>query len=225
MRRVKFDEAFEAMGGDVEAMQACGYNGDRRLTIDGKAGKLTRGGAFYVSEPHDDDLVQAAYMYLRQGAREIGGNNRGPFVAHFFDKPADHVFKGPAQWCAAFTSRCLLDVYGEEAREFQTWGARRMGDKFERAGARVDLSEIEHGDIITWERTDSLSKYAGHVGVVCYVDDAHVCVVEGNAGRHGRVRVWRYDRPACPRWGKDKVWKVARPDMVLGDEDDGDDDA
>ena len=222
MQKVDFKTAIDLLDGDVEAAQACGYNGDKPLAIDGKAGPLTRGGTFYVSEPHDDDLVLAAFEYLRQGAREIGGNNRGPWVNHFFDKAEDYELKGPAQWCAAFVSRCLLDTYGEEAREFQTWGARRMGDKFAKAGARVELSEIEHGDIITWERVQVGHPYAGHVGIVCYVDDDHVCAIEGNAGRLGRVRVWRYDRPLCRRWGRDHVWKIARPDLVLGD---GDDDA
>lgn len=228
MRKVDYKTAVVELDGDVEAMQACGYNGDKPLAIDGKAGKLTKGGVFYVIEPHDEDLVHAAFAYLRAGAREIGGNNRGPWVNHFFDKPEDYELKGLAQWCAAFTSRCLLDTFGEDAREFQTWGARRMGDKFEKAGARVELSDIEPGDVITWERVDAASSYAGHVGVVCYVDDEHVCVIEGNAGRHGRVRVWRYDRPSCLRWGKDNVWKVARPDLVLdadADDEDGDEDA
>jgi len=228
MRKVDYKGAIEALG-DVEAAQACGYNGDKPLAIDGKVGPLTRGGVFYIPECHDDDLVHVAFGYLKLGAKEIGGNNRGKWVNHFFGKDEDYVLKGPAQWCAAFTTTCLLETYGEEAKAFSSWGARRQGDKFEKAGARVPLEDIEHGDIITWERIDAMSPYAGHVGVVCYVDDEHVCVIEGNAGRLGRVRVWRYDRPKCLRWGRDAVWKVARPSLVLTEpdleDDEGDDDA
>lgn len=183
----------------------------RALKIDGIVGPKTKRGEFYAPPKDPHPLVAAALKYLYAEAKQATRENRGPWIRHFFftDKP----LRGPAQWCAAFVSRCLNDAYGDEAPK--SWGARRMGDKFEKLGARIGQADLRPGDIVTWKRRSKNFSYAGHIGIVCEVTDEHVYVIEGNVGPYGQVRVFRYDRPSLLRWGRDAVWKLVRPDMVL----------
>lgn len=196
-------------------IQAAGFDADGKpLAIDGIHGRLTRGGTFFVIEDHDPALVHAAWAYLAQGAREIGGKDKGRWVEHFF------FGRGTGMWCAAFTSRCLHDVWGAPALRFRSWGARPQNDKFSRAGAGVAADEVAPGDLITWERRDPRNPgtvVGGHIGVVAYCDERLIAVIEGNAGRNGQVRVWTYTRSSgFMRWGRDALHRVCRPTLALG---------
>lgn len=203
--------AAHAKGRVVQALGVDPKDKGRALVIDGIHGQKTKRGEYYVPPENPHPLVASALNYLFQEAKQEGRENRGPWIRHFFF--TDKKLKGPAQWCAAFVSRCLNDTYGDDAP--RSWGARRMGDKFEKRGARIDEHGLRAGDIVTWKRKSRKFSYAGHIGIVCEVTDRYVYIIEGNVGATGQVRVFRYKRPNLIRWDRDPVWKIVRPDMVL----------
>jgi hypothetical protein len=217
MRVVNYDTALEYMLTSPFPIQAAGIDASGKpLAIDGIHGRLTKGASYYLPSEDEHPLILAAWSYLAQGAGEIGGKDKGKWVEHFFFN------RGTGMWCAAFTSRCLHDVWGDPALRFRSWGARPQNDKFARAGAEVSPDDVAPGDLITWERRDPARPdrvVGGHIGVVCYVNGGHIAVVEGNAGRDGQVRVWTYTRRSrFQRWGRDAMHRVTRPALVLGED-------
>jgi len=59
------------------------------------------------------DGLKRAIHYLSLGACEIGGNNKGKWVAHFHGVSEERLLKGNWPWCAAFVNCC----YSEASKE------------------------------------------------------------------------------------------------------------
>lgn len=129
---------------------------------------------------------------LKANAREIGGNNRGPFVRKYL-APAG-VEEGNS-WCASFVSWCFLQASdGDEAKMpfAYTPGARSLLGEFKRKGwAHAPGSGYlpQPGDVVVWWRV-SLQGWLGHTGFVHSLKDGMLYTIEGN--RSPRVQGFSY---------------------------------
>ncbi|MGK6352094.1 N-acetylmuramidase domain-containing protein [Parapedobacter sp. DT-150] len=172
------------------------------LTVDGVVGaltwwamqnprpKVTQGVIDYRVMPaivHGESALgrkalQAAIQELKAGAGEVGGNNRGPWVAKYL-APAG-LPEGYA-WCAAFVSWCFLQaVDGQQHRmPFQyTAGARNLFNQLKQKGwsfAGEDDRQPKPGDIVCWWR-NTMASGLGHIGLVHHVEDGFLYTIEGN---------------------------------------------
>lgn len=181
------------------------------LVVDGEAGPLTQwslahpkpfietpSAVDYTSMPASGGssigraALAAAIGEIKQDAREIGGNNRGPFVRKYF-APVDGGTGDP--WCAAFVSWCFYEASGErlDAMPFPyTVGARGVLAEFKKRGwAQAPNSGYVPvpGDIVVWWRV-SLTGWQGHIGLVHSVRNGMLYTIEGN--RSPRVQGFSY---------------------------------
>ncbi|HZY34746.1 MAG TPA: CHAP domain-containing protein [Rhodanobacter sp.] len=136
--------------------------------------------------------LAAAIGELKANAREIGGNNSGPFVRKYL-APAG-VGEGNS-WCASFVSWCFLQaVDGDRtAMPFAySPGARALLAEFKRKGwASAPGSDYlpQPGDVVVWWRVN-LAGWQGHTGLVHSVQDGMLYTIEGN--RSPRVQGFSY---------------------------------
>jgi hypothetical protein len=126
--------------------------------------------------------LQAAIGELNAGAGEVGGNNRGPWVAKYLT-PAG-LPEGNS-WCASFVSWCYLQASGgdKNAMPFAYCpGARALLQEFKDKGmgyAPNSGYEPKPGDIVVWWR-EKLEGWLGHVGLVHQLKDGMLYTIEGN---------------------------------------------
>jgi len=154
----------------------------------------------YIRRAHDqmrvnlsNSILAAAKSELHSGAREIGGNNRGKFVAKYLEPSG---LKPPQAWCAAFVSWCVLKSteknglkrlpYFVSAREMFHW-ARASG---------YITNDPKPGYLVFFAR-GGLFSWKGHCGVVSAVSPTKVVTIEGN--RTSRVQTFAYERSAVPK--------------------------
>ena len=191
----------------VEIIQRLGVDTDDKiLAVDGIIGPKTSGATYLHPECDLHPLVAVAMAELLAGAEEIGGNNRGKWVAKYYRRKDDGRNHGA--WCAAFVSWCLGEEYGGDAP--YSWGARRLVNAVQKEGQKVALEDVQEGDVIGWKRESKATNYAGHVGIVAHVTNEHIYTIEGNNGPKGRVRVWRYNRENPARGATGPLWGIGR---------------
>lgn len=136
--------------------------------------------------------LEAAIAELKGNAREIGGNNSGPFVRKYL-APAGIAEGNP--WCASFVSWCFLQAAGgaEAAMPFAyAPSARGLLSEFKQQGwASAPGSDYlpQPGDVVVWWRV-SLAGWLGHTGLVHSVADGMLYTIEGN--RSPRVQGFSY---------------------------------
>jgi len=209
-----------------------GPNG-RPLTVDGIVGPLTwwslttadQSTAFARSgQPSEGLLVEEmevlrksgtlpdtallfAYEELMSGAREIGGNNRGKFVAKYHRVSEDKLTNKWA-WCAAYTSWCWKQAatqlgvgmpfrYSGGARAIMNGTISRESEWEYHRG--LDGYTPVRGDLVFWWR-DNPSSWKGHVGIVASCEDGVVRVIEGNRGRYpSYVKIYSYTLESMSR--------------------------
>jgi hypothetical protein len=176
--------------------QRVGPNG-RPLVVNGEVGPLTawaleRGKivthspAFSFAEEPPESFggsavgraaLRAAIEEMRAGAREEGGNNRGPWVLTYLN---DEAPEG-SSWCAAFVSWCYLRAANPMPFPY-TVGARKLLQEFMAKGwAHMPGSGYvpEPGDVVVWWRVRSAG-WQGHAGIVHHVADGMLYTIEGN---------------------------------------------
>lgn len=125
---------------------------------------------------------------MRAGAREIGGNNRGPFVAKYLEPSG---LKPPQPWCAAFVSWCMLRATRKRGlKELPYFMSAREMFNWARAGGFL-LKHPVPGSLVFFSR-GGLFSWKGHCGIVSGVTKNRVTVIEGNRGT--RVQAFVYDR-------------------------------
>ena len=127
--------------------------------------------------------LQVAINQLKEGAREIGGNNKGEYVEKYL-QPAGLSEGNP--WCAGFMSWCFFQAAKEDraAMGFKySASARNIFDQLKRSGKTFSGLTAglnpEPGDLVAWWRV-SLPSYNGHIGIVHHVDDGFLYTIEGN---------------------------------------------
>jgi hypothetical protein len=128
--------------------------------------------------------LQVAINEMKSGAREIGGNNSGEFVAKYLE-PA-HLTP-PQSWCASFVSWCYLQAAGGNKADMPflySPGARKIFSQFKQKQWTFQLNDPsglnpEPGDIVAWWRISS-SGWQGHIGLVHHFADGFLYTIEGN---------------------------------------------
>ncbi len=129
---------------------------------------------------------------MKANAREIGGNNHGPFVRKYLGPTG--VEEGNS-WCASFVSWCFLQASGGEEAKMPfpyTPGARHLLTEFKSNGwayAPGSGYRPQPGDVVVWWRV-SLKGWLGHTGLVHSLKDGMLYTVEGN--RSPRVQGFSY---------------------------------
>lgn len=118
--------------------------------------------ARYIRRRASSNLGIAAVEWARGeiGQGERGGNNLG--VEQY---RGGIPGKGP--WCAAFVSTAFeaaASRLGKAVPFKRSHGARKLFRRAVQAGMRVDLQDIQPGDIVLWSR--GKSAWQGHVGIV-----------------------------------------------------------
>jgi hypothetical protein len=131
--------------------------------------------------------VVVALDEMMLGAREIGGNNLGPWVDKY-RRFSSYAPGGP--WCAWFASWCVATAcsnLGEEMPitpgfRMRNWrGARALSRACVRAGGTW-LTEPEIGALAFWERGPR-GGWQQHVGIVSIIEGPSTFkCIEGNVG-------------------------------------------
>lgn len=126
--------------------------------------------------------LAAAIGELKANAREIGGDNRGPFVRKYLT-PAG-LDEGNS-WCAGFVSWCFMQASsgGKATMPFAcVASARSLLAEFRQQGwssAPGSGYVPVPGDVVVWWRV-SLAGWLGHTGLVHSVQDGMLYTIEGN---------------------------------------------
>lgn len=131
--------------------------------------------------------LQAAIDELKQDAREIGGNNRGPFVKRYLND----ILPEGNPWCAGFVSYCFTKAPGGIPFKY-TLGARDILQQFKKHGWAKEPNSgysPQPGDIVVWWR-EQLGGSKGHVGIVHHLGDGFLYTIEGN--KSPRVQGFKY---------------------------------
>ena len=168
------------------------------LVVDGKVGALTwwslhnpkpiirpPSAVDYTQMPPEDlggsqqgrAALAVAIGELKDGAGEVGGNNRGPFVKKYLH---GLVSEGEP-WCAGFVSYCFSQNPAGMPFHY-TVGARDILHEFSKGGWTHKPGEgylPQPGDIVVWWR-DQLVSGKGHIGLVHQLSNGFLYTIEGN---------------------------------------------
>jgi hypothetical protein len=138
-------------------------------------------------------LAEAVLAVCRReiaaGAREIGGNNSGPFVAKYL-RPTGLL--PPQPWCAAFVSWCIRQAARHtRVKPRIQYSASSMTLLRSAAIAGLRRNEPAPGSLVFWGR-GAPGGGLGHVGIVEAVENGVFHTIEGN--RTSRVQRFAYPR-------------------------------
>lgn len=121
-------------------------------------------------------LLVAAYFADKVRVREVGGNNRGPWIGRMLAKTG--LSQGYA-WCAAFVGYCCwlaeFDAGPKSGR-----AAVRNWAKWAKTDNRLGFKP-ERGDLMYWLNKNQ----TGHIGFVVDVEGEWVTTIEGNTNGQG----------------------------------------
>lgn len=135
------------------------------------------------------NALQVAKAEMADGAREIGGDDRGPFCKKYL---ATTGLDEGYDWCAAFVSYGF-SMGNPGAMPYRpTAGSRATLKAFKDKGWAYNASLANPpiaGDIIVWWR-GSISGWQGHIGIVADYQNGIVHTIEGN--RTPRVESFSY---------------------------------
>ncbi len=170
------------------------------LVVDGKVGELTWWSLHNpkprIQTPSAIDFLQmsdialggtntgraaleVAIAEMKDGAGEIGGNNRGPFVKKYLHGLAPEGKDG--SWCAGFVSYCFSQIPGGIPFKYSV-GSRDILQQFKKQGwASAPGSDFipQPGDLVVWWR-ERLSGSKGHIGIVHQLLNGFLYTIEGN---------------------------------------------
>ena len=133
-------------------------------------------------------VVAYANQHLRQHPREVGGENRGPWVRLYMDGNEGT----PWAWCAGFATFCLqqaartLGVPMPVDRTFScdtlAHFGRDKGRLLSTMSAPPDRTRIRPGSFFLRRRTPTVWE---HTGIVTEVDEETFQTIEGNTNDEG----------------------------------------
>jgi peptidoglycan hydrolase-like protein with peptidoglycan-binding domain len=133
-------------------------------------------------------VVAYASQHLRQQPREVGGENRGPWVRLYMDGHEGAAFA----WCAGFATFCLqqaartLGVPMPLERTYScdvlASSGRQQGRFLSTLTAPPDRTRIHPGSLFVRRRTAIDWE---HTGIVTEVDEETFQTIEGNANDEG----------------------------------------
>jgi peptidoglycan hydrolase-like protein with peptidoglycan-binding domain len=133
-------------------------------------------------------VVAYATQHLRQQPREVGGENRGPWVRLYMDGR-----EGPEwAWCAGFATFCLqqaaktlgvpMPVMRTPTCDSLAFDARQQGRFLSTLTSPPDRTLIRPGSFFLRRRT---STDWVHTGIVTEVDEETFQTIEGNTNDDG----------------------------------------
>jgi hypothetical protein len=132
-------------------------------------------------------LIMVAEEEIRCHAREIGGNNLGPFVAKYL---APTGLQPPQPWCAAFVSWCVRRVHSIlGTRQLQPYTASALGMLRSLRDLGAVVGNPRPGGLVFWRR-GSRGRGLGHVGIIVATYAQTYETIEGN--RTPEVSRFRY---------------------------------
>lgn len=121
--------------------------------------------------------LKATISELNKDAREIGGNNRGPFVVKYLNGLAPEG----SNWCAGFVAWCFSQNQGGMLFRYSV-GARDILEEFKRKGWSYPPEshyEPVPGDLVVWWRVRKTGWF-GHIGIVYQLLNGMLYTIEGN---------------------------------------------
>jgi hypothetical protein len=159
-----------------------------------------------------DLVVKYARQHLEQRAREVGGQNRGPWVRlylHGHEREPDSPQR-VASWCAGFVSTIIqqasatLDLAPPMAYRWNCEHlAREAAERHEFVcgdDARRDPTRIPPGSLLLLR--DHSNRWH-HTGIVVRADDQSVQTIEGNAHHEGDPLHYGHEvTTMCRSWGR-----------------------
>lgn len=133
-----------------------------------------------------DLLVQYATRHLRQQPREVGGDNRGPWVRLYMDGHEGTRWR----WCAGFVTFCLQQACSALRLPLpvrRTFSCDLLSESAQRqqifvAGDKLDRSKLRPGDLFLSRRV--VDDWV-HTGIVTSVENEAFTTIEGNTDDGG----------------------------------------
>lgn len=204
--------------GDITKMIAIRqFQFDHGLTVDGVVGSKTQEmiqkclDSGFVSDVLIPDIDITAFLgpakYAVQehlaGAREIGGNNKGPWVAKYHGVPEARLGDDWA-WCAAFASWCFRQHYGEAMPMQASGSAQKLFKNASDSAQCVVFTDPlgftpQVNDLIVWWRGETRS-WKGHVEICLGLYGDMILTIGGNVGPYpSAVRFFVYSRYDMPK--------------------------
>lgn len=178
------------------------------LMIDGRVGALPSAIDYTQMPPNDRGgssqghaALAVAIGELRDGAGEVGGNNRGPFVKKYLNGLAPEG----EPWCAGFISYCFSRNSAGMLFPY-TVGARNILQMFNSRGWAYKPSSgylPQPGHVVVWWR-DQLSSGKGHIGLVHQLSEGFLYTIEGN--KSPSVQGFNYVFSRINYWALARYW-------------------
>lgn len=170
-----------------------------------------------ASDSFGDAVCRIAKAHLAAKAREVGGDNRGPWVRHY-GRGLDQSSVGFFPWCQAFASHPWLRVSRERGEalpfELDEGGAVSfyvpwVVDSAKRAGrflnGALTKSIIPPGSMFFVPGARGGAHSHIHVGIVTHDDGSVIRCIEGNGneagGSNGYAVVERYRKKSVNDYG------------------------
>lgn len=168
------------------------------LEVDGVVGRNTHAAlvapmatAVAVVEPGSTlgrTIAACARLHLAQHPREIGGQNRGPWVRLYMDGNEGADFP----WCAGFVSTVLrqaCEAHGIATPVKKTWSCDVLaGDAQEKGrfinGDELDIDRLRPGDIFLNRHSRNTNDWT-HTGFVIEASEETIVTIEGNTNDDG----------------------------------------
>lgn len=144
-------------------------------------------------------IMSHAKKEFDAGAKEIGVNNGGEFVAKYHRKTVEQADELQWSWCAAFISWCIEqaeDVLDICSGYKYTGGAKNLFNQAVKKHGKK--SNPSAGDIVCWDR--GKVSWQGHVGIVVAVHEDVYVTLEGNKGNFpAKVQFYVYSLNNDPK--------------------------
>lgn len=131
--------------------------------------------------------VRYARQHLMQHPREVGGDNRGPWVRLYMKGRDGRQWR----WCAGFVSYCLkqaADTLGQKLPVKQTFSCDVLAESARQGGRLLDgdaagvQAELAPGDLFLIRRSRSDWR---HVGIITRLAEETFSTIEGNTNDLG----------------------------------------
>lgn len=134
-----------------------------------------------VGQPLGELVVAYAQQHLRQHPREVGGQNRGPWVRLYMDGNEGE----PWAWCAGFACYCLkraCETLKQPLPITLSFSCDDLAKSAKNKGKFVNHSAIKAGSLFLVRKTASDWT---HTGIVIDVDTETCKTIEGNTNDDG----------------------------------------
>jgi len=132
-----------------------------------------------------DTMLTIAFGEMKAGAREIGGNNMGPWVRKYMDGNEGKEWP----WCAGFSLWCVKQAalpFKPPIKEKYSSG--RIGKEAKSKGwLTKDIKKVYPGCLFLVEDPDKNPSLYQHTGIVAEVGPDYIVTIEGNSRIPGEI--------------------------------------